>query len=56
MRVDAWFCDGSVTAVFGGMNKHEQFKALKAGCEIVVATPVSSSSGRESNPQKQSLH
>src|SRR5690349_16645783 len=22
------------------MNKHEQFKALKAGCEIVVATPV----------------
>src|SRR5262249_53381285 len=29
----------AVTAVFGGMNKHEQFKALKAGCEIVVATP-----------------
>jgi hypothetical protein len=29
-----------VTAVFGGMNKHEQFKALKNGCEVVVATPV----------------
>jgi ATP-dependent RNA helicase DDX42 len=29
-----------VTAVFGGMNKHEQFKALKAGCEVVVSTPV----------------
>lgn len=28
-----------VTAVYGGMSKHEQFKELKAGCEIVVATP-----------------
>ncbi|XP_010518432.1 PREDICTED: DEAD-box ATP-dependent RNA helicase 24 isoform X1 [Camelina sativa] len=28
-----------VSAVYGGMSKHEQFKELKAGCEIVVATP-----------------
>lgn len=28
-----------VAAVYGGMSKHEQFKELKAGCEIVVATP-----------------
>lgn len=32
-------CLRSTAAVFGGMNKHEQWKALKAGCEIVVATP-----------------
>jgi hypothetical protein len=29
----------TVTAVFGGMNKYEQCKALKAGGEVVVATP-----------------
>lgn len=28
-----------VCAVYGGMSKLEQFKELKAGCEIVVATP-----------------
>ena len=28
-----------VSAVYGGMSKLEQFKELKAGCEIVVATP-----------------
>jgi ATP-dependent RNA helicase DDX42 len=28
-----------VSAVYGGASKHEQFKELKAGCEIVVATP-----------------
>ncbi|PKA62317.1 DEAD-box ATP-dependent RNA helicase 24 [Apostasia shenzhenica] len=28
-----------VSAVYGGMSKHEQFKELKAGCEIVVCTP-----------------
>lgn len=28
-----------VVSVFGGMNKHEQFKALKAGCHVVIATP-----------------
>ncbi|CAN8314454.1 unnamed protein product [Cochlearia groenlandica] len=28
-----------VSAVYGGMSKHEQFRELKAGCEIVVATP-----------------
>ncbi|KAK9984325.1 hypothetical protein SO802_033850 [Lithocarpus litseifolius] len=28
-----------VFAVYGGMSKLEQFKELKAGCEIVVATP-----------------
>ncbi|MBT0984707.1 DEAD/DEAH box helicase, partial [Salmonella enterica subsp. enterica serovar Typhimurium] len=28
-----------VSAVFGGMSKLDQFKELKAGCEIVVATP-----------------
>ncbi|XP_062143248.1 DEAD-box ATP-dependent RNA helicase 24 [Alnus glutinosa] len=28
-----------VAAVYGGMSKLEQFKELKAGCEIVVATP-----------------
>ncbi|KAJ0239950.1 DEAD-box ATP-dependent RNA helicase 24 [Hirschfeldia incana] len=28
-----------VSAVYGGMGKHEQLKELKAGCEIVVATP-----------------
>ncbi|KAF3560408.1 hypothetical protein F2Q69_00010274 [Brassica cretica] len=28
-----------VSAVYGGMGKHEQFRELKAGCEIVVATP-----------------
>lgn len=26
-------------AVYGGVSKHDQFKELKAGCEIVVATP-----------------
>ncbi|XP_043708851.1 DEAD-box ATP-dependent RNA helicase 24-like [Telopea speciosissima] len=28
-----------VFAIYGGMSKLEQFKELKAGCEIVVATP-----------------
>ncbi|KAJ7565134.1 hypothetical protein O6H91_02G049400 [Diphasiastrum complanatum] len=28
-----------VSGVFGGMSKFEQFKELKAGCEIVIATP-----------------
>ncbi|CAG7881242.1 unnamed protein product [Brassica rapa] len=28
-----------VSAVYGGMGKHEQLKELKVGCEIVVATP-----------------
>ncbi|KAM1601548.1 hypothetical protein ACFX13_026344 [Malus domestica] len=28
-----------VCAVYGGMSKLDQFKELKAGCEIVVATP-----------------
>lgn len=28
-----------VAAVFGGMNKHEQFRTLKGGCEIAVCTP-----------------
>ncbi|XP_020107971.1 DEAD-box ATP-dependent RNA helicase 24 isoform X2 [Ananas comosus] len=28
-----------VAAVYGGVSKHDQFKELKAGCEIVVATP-----------------
>nr|XP_043620871.1 DEAD-box ATP-dependent RNA helicase 24 [Erigeron canadensis] len=28
-----------VSAVYGGMSKLEQFKELKSGCEIVVATP-----------------
>lgn len=28
-----------VSAVYGGMSKLEQFKELKAGCEIVIATP-----------------
>ncbi|CAI9300338.1 unnamed protein product [Lactuca saligna] len=28
-----------VCAVYGGMSKLEQFKELKSGCEIVVATP-----------------
>lgn len=28
-----------VAAVYGGMNKHEQFRTLKGGCEIAVCTP-----------------
>ncbi|ERN02145.1 hypothetical protein AMTR_s00045p00182070 [Amborella trichopoda] len=33
-------CHGiRVSGVYGGMSKLEQFKELKAGCEIVVATP-----------------
>ncbi|KAJ4850344.1 DEAD-box ATP-dependent RNA helicase 24 [Turnera subulata] len=28
-----------VSAVYGGMSKLDQFKELKAGCEIVIATP-----------------
>ncbi|KAL6525902.1 DEAD-box ATP-dependent RNA helicase 24 [Orobanche minor] len=28
-----------VSAVYGGMSKLDQFKELKAGCEVVVATP-----------------
>ncbi|XP_020588232.1 DEAD-box ATP-dependent RNA helicase 24 [Phalaenopsis equestris] len=28
-----------VSAVYGGMSKHDQIKELKAGCDIVVATP-----------------
>lgn len=32
-------CGIRVSAVYGGMSKLEQFKELKAGCEIVVATP-----------------
>ncbi|KAK6120134.1 hypothetical protein DH2020_046040 [Rehmannia glutinosa] len=28
-----------VAAVYGGMSKLDQFKELKAGCEVVVATP-----------------
>eukprot|EP00249_Psilotum_nudum_P022633 c28591_g1_i1 orf=474-2897(-) len=32
-------CGVRVSGVFGGMSKFEQFKELKAGCEIVVATP-----------------
>ncbi|MQL78552.1 hypothetical protein Taro_010984 [Colocasia esculenta] len=28
-----------VTGIYGGMSKLDQFKELKAGCEIVVATP-----------------
>ncbi|KAH7331342.1 hypothetical protein KP509_20G028100 [Ceratopteris richardii] len=28
-----------VSGVFGGMSKFEQFKELKAGCEVVIATP-----------------
>eukprot|EP00850_Spirogloea_muscicola_P012567 SM000082S22809 [mRNA] locus=s82:13116:16227:- [translate_table: standard] len=28
-----------VAGVFGGMSKFEQFKELKAGCEVVIATP-----------------
>ncbi|KAG1338805.1 DEAD-box ATP-dependent RNA helicase 24 [Cocos nucifera] len=28
-----------VAAVYGGMSKLDQFKELKAGCEIVIATP-----------------
>ncbi|KVI12544.1 DEAD-box ATP-dependent RNA helicase 24 isoform X1 [Cynara cardunculus var. scolymus] len=31
--------DIRVSAVYGGMSKLEQFKELKSGCEIVVATP-----------------
>ncbi|PRW59097.1 DEAD-box ATP-dependent RNA helicase 24 [Chlorella sorokiniana] len=29
----------SVCAAFGGLNKHQQFKDLKAGCEVAVCTP-----------------
>jgi ATP-dependent RNA helicase DDX42 len=29
-----------VSGVLGGMSKFEQFKELKAGVEVVVATPV----------------
>ena len=29
-----------VVAVYGGVSKYEQFKELKAGTEIVCATPV----------------
>ncbi|KAH6811215.1 P-loop containing nucleoside triphosphate hydrolases superfamily protein [Perilla frutescens var. frutescens] len=32
-------CGIRVSAVYGGMSKLDQFKELKAGCEIVVATP-----------------
>ncbi|XP_057782226.1 DEAD-box ATP-dependent RNA helicase 24 isoform X2 [Salvia miltiorrhiza] len=32
-------CGIRVAAVYGGMSKLDQFKELKAGCEIVVATP-----------------
>lgn len=33
-------CHGvRVSAVYGGMSKLEQFRELKAGCDIVVATP-----------------
>ena len=28
-----------VAAVYGGVSKFDQFKELKAGCEIVIATP-----------------
>ncbi|PKU86302.1 DEAD-box ATP-dependent RNA helicase 24 [Dendrobium catenatum] len=28
-----------VSAVYGGMSKHDQLKELKVGCDIVVATP-----------------
>lgn len=28
-----------ISGVYGGMSKFEQFKELKAGCEVVVATP-----------------
>ncbi|XP_034690798.1 DEAD-box ATP-dependent RNA helicase 24 isoform X1 [Vitis riparia] len=28
-----------VSAIYGGMSKLEQFKELKSGCEIVIATP-----------------
>eukprot|EP00850_Spirogloea_muscicola_P023698 SM000379S14411 [mRNA] locus=s379:21663:24756:- [translate_table: standard] len=28
-----------VAGIFGGMSKFEQFKELKAGCEVVIATP-----------------
>lgn len=28
-----------VSGIFGGMSKFEQFKEVKAGCEIVIATP-----------------
>lgn len=28
-----------VSGVYGGMSKFEQFKELKAGCEVVIATP-----------------
>ncbi len=28
-----------VAGVFGGMNKHEQFKAMKAGTEVMIGTP-----------------
>lgn len=28
-----------VSAIYGGMSKHDQLKELKAGCDIVVATP-----------------
>jgi superfamily II DNA/RNA helicase len=31
----------SVTVIYGGASKMEQFKELRAGAEIVVATPVS---------------
>lgn len=28
-----------MAAAYGGMNKHEQFRILKGGCEIAVCTP-----------------
>ncbi|KAK8913783.1 DEAD-box ATP-dependent RNA helicase 24 [Platanthera zijinensis] len=28
-----------VSAIYGGMSKHDQLKELKAGCDVVVATP-----------------
>ncbi|GJN08069.1 hypothetical protein PR202_ga25957 [Eleusine coracana subsp. coracana] len=28
-----------VAAVYGGVSKYDQFKELKAGCEVVIATP-----------------
>jgi ATP-dependent RNA helicase DDX42 len=28
-----------VAAAFGGLQKHQQFKDLKAGCEVAVCTP-----------------
>jgi ATP-dependent RNA helicase DDX42 len=34
-----WLAGLRAVAAFGGLSKFEQFKELKSGCEIAVATP-----------------